>query len=217
VSTEARSADLRFGIRLEAFTVAWMVLEAALSIGAGVVAGSFLLVAFGLDSVIELISGSVLLWRLTVEAGGGDRQQVERVEHRAIWVVAITLALLCLYVLASSVYGLVTRSRPESAPLGIGIAAAAVIVMPYLALAKRRVAARINSDALRGDAAESLTCGYMAATVLAGLAFNALFHWWWAEDIAALAFLYWLFGETREAFEEAVEAGHDPSRAPREG
>jgi divalent metal cation (Fe/Co/Zn/Cd) transporter len=79
--------------------------------------------------------------------------------------------------------------------------------MPGLGLWKRRLAARLNSGALRGDAASSFTCGYMAATVLAGLALNALFHWWWAEDIAALVFLFWLVGEAREAFEEARGAG----------
>ena len=77
--------------------------------------------------------------------------------------------------------------------------------MPYLGIRKRRIAARLESDALRGDAAESFTCAYMAATVLAGLALDALFHWWWAEDLAALGFLFWLAGETREAWEEARE------------
>lgn len=199
----ARSRFVRASVRIEVFTVLWMVVEATVSIGAGIVAGSLLLTAFGIDSVIELVSGGILLWRLSVETGGGDVERVERAERRAAWVVGISLALLCVYVLASAIAGLVTRSRPESSPVGIGIAAAAVVVMPWLALKKRRLAARLGSAALHGDAASSLTCGYMAATVLVGLALNVLFHWWWAEDIAALVFLFWLAGETREALEEA--------------
>ncbi|GAC1324773.1 MAG: cation transporter [Chloroflexota bacterium] len=205
----ARKNGLRSGVRLEVFTVTWMVLEAAVALGAGIVARSFLLTAFGVDSVIELVSGSILLWRLSLESRGGDVERVDDAEHRATWFVAVTLGLLCLYVLGTSVYGLATQSKPDSSLVGILISLGAVVVMPYLGISKRRVASRIQSDALRGDAAESFTCGYMAATVLIGLALNTLVHWWWAEDIAALVFLFWLVGETREAFEEAREGPED--------
>lgn len=199
----SRVTQVRSGVRIETFTIIWMVIEAIVSIGAGIIAGSALLTAFGLDSVIELISGAILLWRLLVEANSGDIERVERSEHRAAWVVGISLALLCLYVFLTAIYGLVTHAKPESSPVGIAISIAAVLVMPWLAVTKRRIAKRIDSGALRGDAASSLTCGYMAAAVLVGLALNALFHWWWAEDLAALVFLFWLFQETREALEEA--------------
>ncbi|TMD41323.1 MAG: hypothetical protein E6I90_13995 [Chloroflexi bacterium] len=106
-------------------------------------------------------------------------------------------------VLFTSIYGLVTRSRSEGSAIGIAISASAILVMPWLAFTKRRIAARIDSGALRGDAASSLTCGYMAGAVLVGVLLNTLFHWWWAEDVAALVFLIFLFQETREALEEA--------------
>ena len=93
--------------------------------------------------------------------------------------------------------------RPESSALGIGVSAAAVLFMPYLAFSKRRIASRIHSQALNSDAANSITCAYMAGTVLLGLALNALFGWWWAEHAAALLFLVWLLWETWESFEEA--------------
>ena len=205
----SRATEVRSGVRIEVFTVIWMVIEAVVSIGAGIIAGSALLTAFGLDSVIELVSGAILLRRLLIETGEGDTELVERAEHRAAWIVAVSLALLCFYVLGTALYGLVTHSMPESSPVGIGISIAAVIVMPWLAITKRRIAKRIESGALRGDAASSLTCGYMAATVLVGLALNALFHWWWAEDIAALVFLFWLVQETREALEEARTGKED--------
>jgi divalent metal cation (Fe/Co/Zn/Cd) transporter len=185
--------------------VLWMVIEGAVSIGAGIVAGSALLTAFGLDSVVELVSAGVLLWRLSLEARDSDTERAERAEHQAAWAVGVTLGLLCLYVLGTSVYGLITHAKPEGSLVGILVSAAAVLVMPGLAFTKRRIAARIDSGALRGDAASSLTCGYMAGAVLLGLLLNALFHWWWAEDAAALVFLIFLAQETREAFEEARE------------
>lgn len=203
--TTSQVAEVRDGIRLEVFTVVWMVIEAAVSIGAGVVAGSLLLTAFGIDSVIELVSGGILLWRLSVQARGGASERVERAERRASWVVSISLALLCVYVLVSAIYGLLTRSKPDASLVGIGMAAVAALVMPWLGVTKRRLAARLDSAALRGDAASSFTCGYMAVTVLVGLLLNALFQWWWAEYLAALVFLFWLVGETREAVEEARE------------
>jgi len=130
-------------------------------------------------------------------------ERVEQAERRAAWVVGVALALLCVYVLASSIYGLVAHAKPGGSPIGIAISLAAIVVMPWLAVTKRRLAAQLDSGALRGDAANSLTCAYMAGAVLVGLVFNALLHWWWAEDLAALVFLFWLVGETREALEEA--------------
>jgi divalent metal cation (Fe/Co/Zn/Cd) transporter len=198
------------GVRLEIFTVAYMVLEASLSIGAAIMAGSVLLAAFGIDSLIELVSGAILLWRLQVEAGSGNLEQVERAEKRASQLTAIVLLLLCIYVLVSSIYGLLVHSQAESSPLGIAVSLAAIVIMPFLALRKKRVAKTLRSAALAEDATASITCAYMAGTVLIGLLLNALFHWWWVEDVAALIFLFWLGRETWEAFEEAgATNGHN--------
>jgi divalent metal cation (Fe/Co/Zn/Cd) transporter len=198
-----RAIEIRQGLRIEVITILWMVIEMAVSILAGIAAGSILLIAFGMDSLIELVSGAILLWRLRVESQGGDLERVERAEGVATWVVAVTLALLCIYVLVTAVYGLLTRSQPESSPVGILISAAALLIMPYLAVSKRRIAKRIHSEALEGDAANSITCAYMAGTVLVGLTLNSLFGWWWAENVAALLFLFWLVRETWETFEDA--------------
>ena len=202
----ARVQQVRSGVRIEVITLIWMVIEMAVSVGAGIAAGSVLLIAFGMDSLIELISGAVLLWRLRVESRGGEVERVERVEHQATWLVAVTLALLCVYVLVSAVVGLVNHIKPESSVPGLAVSILAVLIMPYLAAVKRRIAKRIGSSALAGDAANSITCAYMAGTVLVGLILNAFFGWWWVETVAALLFLIWLVGETREAFEEAREA-----------
>src|SRR5579859_801593 len=198
-----RAAAVHAGVRVEQLTIAWMIVEAVIAIGAGVLARSLLLTAFGIDSVIELVSGGVLLWRLAVEAGGGALERVERAEHRAAWVVGVLLALLCAYVAVSAIAGWLTRAKPEGSLVGIALAVAALVVMPLLVRSKRQIAARIGSAALRGDAACSITCAYMAAALLVGLALNTLLHWWWADSLAALAFLYWLVPETREALANA--------------
>jgi divalent metal cation (Fe/Co/Zn/Cd) transporter len=197
----ARTADIRLraGIRVEIVTIAWMVVEAAVAIGAGVLARSVLLTAFGIDSVIELVSGGVLLWRLLVEAAGTTVERVERAENRAAWVVGSGLSLLCVYVVVMAALAIISRTKPETSFVGIGLAIVAVIGMPVLARTKRRIATQIDSAALRGDAACSITCAYMAGTLLVGLLLNALFNWWWAESLAALALVYWLAREAREA------------------
>lgn len=199
----ARAASVRSGARIEIVTIVWMIVEAAVALGAGVVARSVLLTTFGIDSVIELVTGGVLLWRLSTEARGGSLERVEWAESRAAWVAGIGLSLLCLYVVASAMAGLLLHNRPESSAVGIALSIAAVVGMPVLAWRKRTIAARIDSAALRGDAACSLTCAYMAGTLLVGLALNAAFHWWWVDSVAALALLYWLIPEAREALEGA--------------
>ena len=198
-----RSAALQSGIHLEGVTVLWMTGEGAIALGSGVIAGSILLIAFGLDSIIELISGGVLLWRLSAEAKSNDIERIAKVERRATWISASLLALLCLYVALTTVTGLLWRIAPESSFTGILVSIGAIIIMPILARFKRGVNARLHSAALRADIAESITCAYMAGTVLIGLLLNAALGWWWAEYVAAAVFLYWLIGETRETFEAA--------------
>jgi len=193
----------RAGVRIEQITVAWMLVEAALSIGAGLLAHSLLLVAFGLDSGIELITGAILLWRLSVQAHGASLTRVETAERQSAWVVAVALVVLCLYIVGSVGIGLLTQTRPDTSVLGLGVAAVAVISMPLLARRKRQLATQLDSAALRGDAACSMTCAAMAATLFVGLALNAFLGWWWAESVAALVFLVWLIPETREALEGA--------------
>ncbi len=198
-----RGEAVRAGVRVEQLTIGWMTVEAIVAITAGLLARSVLLTAFGIDSVIELVTGSVLLWRLATEARGGSLERVERAENRAAWVTGIGLVLLCAYIVGSAGVSLWTHSRPASAPVGIALAVVAVVGMPLLARRKRAIAARIDSAALRGDAACSMTCAYMAATLLVGLALNAALGWWWADSVAALGFLYWLQHEAREALEGA--------------
>ncbi len=199
----AQAQQVHRGIRIELISIAWMVIEMGVSIAAGIAAGSFLLTAFGIDSLIELISGGFLLWRLRVESRQERLDKVEEAERKATWAVALSLAVLCIYVLLSSIDSLLTHAQPEASPLGMAVSAAALLIMPWLAFSKRRIAKRIHSQALAGDAVNSITCATMAGTVFVGLILNAWLGWWWAEAAAALVFLVWLGRETWETFEEA--------------
>ena len=194
---------MRAGVRLEVVTVAWMAVEAVLAIGAGIVARSVLLTAFGFDSVIELLSGVTLLWWLSAEARGSGTSLIEGMERRATQISAALLVLLCGYLGFTGVGGLVLQLHPEGSVLGVVVSGVAVVVMPFLAWRKRRVNATLGSAALRADIAETLTCAYMAAATLAGTALNLLVGWWWAEYVAALVLLVFVVIETREAVEAA--------------
>src|SRR5260221_5949833 len=123
VAAGGRSEQVRAGVRVEAVTVAWMAAEAAIAIGAGIAAQSVLLTAFGLDSVIELVTGGALLWRLATEARGGSLARVERAEHRAGWVAGGGLALICVYVVASSAVSLLAGPPAQGSPLRLALSA----------------------------------------------------------------------------------------------
>ena len=208
MSVAERATALKWGVRLEILTVVWMGAEAALAIGAGIAARSVLLTAFGFDSVVELLSGIVVLRRLGLEARGAPAASTERLELATTRIAAVLLVLLCAYVVATSIAGLAVGLKPESSVLGIAVAAMAVIAMPLLALAKARANRTIASASLRADIAETVTCAYMAGATLAGVALSALLGLWWIQYLAALALLIWLIPETREAI-EAARSGHE--------
>lgn len=191
----ARAANVRRGRLLEYLTIGWNSLEAIISIAAGLLAGSIALVGFGLDSLIEVSSGAALLWRLHMDAP----ERRERAEQIALKLVGVSFLLLAAYVTFDSVKSLLKREAPESSYVGIAIAALSLAVMPLLARAKRRVAAEISSRALQADSRQTDICTYLSAIVLAGLALNALFGWWWADPIAALVIIPIIAKEGLEA------------------
>ena len=198
-----RTGQLRLGVRIELVTIIWMTIEASIAIVTGFATHSVSLQGFGIDSIIELISGGVLLWRLRVEQRGGTTGVVERAERRAAWITALSLFALAVYIVGDSAFAFLTRSHPEASWWGIGLAIAATIIMPLLWRGKLRVARRIESAALKADAMCSITCAYMAITLLVGLLLNKFFGWWWADPLAALGLVYFIVKEGREALHEA--------------
>ena len=181
----AHSAAAR-GRRLEYFTIAWNSAEAIAALIAGFLAGSIALVGFGLDSVIEISSGAVLLWRLGAEH---DVQRRERAERRAQRLVGICFLALAAYVAFDSIKGLVLREAPQESLFGIGVAIASLLAMPLLARAKRQVARQLNSGAMHADSRQTDFCAYLSAILLAGLLLNAWLGWWWADPLAALVMI----------------------------
>jgi divalent metal cation (Fe/Co/Zn/Cd) transporter len=169
--------------RLEYLTLAWNGLEALVALLAGVLSGSVALVGFGLDSVIECASAVVVLWRVRRDV---DVQCRERAERRAQQLIGVSFLLLALYVTIESLHALWTHAHPERSVAGVVIAAAAVIVMPLLGKAKRRIAVQLASGALHSDSRQADFCAYLSGILLAGLVLNHWAGWWWADSAAAL-------------------------------
>ncbi|HEY7707758.1 MAG TPA: cation transporter [Gaiellaceae bacterium] len=159
----------------------WMGAEGAIAITAGVLAGSIALLSFGLDSVIEGFASLVIVWRFT-----GSRLLSHAAEERAQKLVAVQFFLLAPYVAFEAVHKLWTGEQPETSWLGIALVTSSLIGMPYLGVAKRRLADQLGSVATRGEGTQNLLCAYLAAAVLVGLLGNALFGLWWLDPAAAL-------------------------------
>jgi divalent metal cation (Fe/Co/Zn/Cd) transporter len=177
-------------------------LEAMVALWAGIGAGSVALVGFGLDSVIELIAATVVLWRMTVEARGASPDRVLGAERRVRRVVGATFFVLAIYVTLQAGWTLVSGREPSESTLGLVLAVASLVVMPMIAWGKLRAADALESRALRAEAKETLACSYLSFCLLLGLGLNALAGWWWADPAAALLMVPWLIHEGREAFEE---------------
>lgn len=182
ISGSSRADQIKRGRLLEYFTIGWNLLEGAVAVTSGVIAGSPSLVGFGVDSFIESSSGLTLLWRLRVD----DEETRERREQIALRLVGGSFLLLAAYVAYDSITSLIWRETPEASYLGIGITLVSLVIMPILARAKRNVAAQIKSRALEADAKQTDLCVYLSAISLGGLALNAAFGWWWADPVAAL-------------------------------
>jgi divalent metal cation (Fe/Co/Zn/Cd) transporter len=175
-----RAVDLRFGRRVEFLSIAWTALEAVVGISLAIFAGSVALLAFGIDSMIEVFSSAIIVWRLSDPAQDGEREEIA---HRLVGICFLALAI---YVSFDSLRDLIGQRSPNATYFGMVYAAACVVVMPMLARAKRRASRRLQSNALHADSHQSDICAYLSILLLIGLALNAIFGWWWADPAAAL-------------------------------
>ncbi len=176
-------------------SLVWMGAEGAVAIFAGVLAGSIALIGFGIDSAIEGFASLVIVWRFT-----GSRLLSETAERRAQKLVAIQFFLLAPYVAFEAIHKLVTGERPETSWIGIALVATSVVGMPFLGVAKRRLADKLGSVATRGEGTQNLLCAYLAAAVLVGLVGNAFFGLWWLDPAAALVVAAVALREGRESW-----------------
>jgi len=192
------------GLRLEYFTVAYNILEAVASIVFGSIAGSIALIGFGLDSIVESLSGIVLIWRLR-QHGKISVLAEERIEKRAARFVAITFFILGAYVLFESVKKLVSADIPNTSVPGMLIAGASIIVMPLLTWQKYKIGKQIDSKSLIADSKETLACAFLSVSLLVGLGVNYLFGFWQVDSIVGLIIVVFLFREGREDLRESGE------------
>jgi len=190
---------IREAFWLEWLTIGWMTVEAAVAVGAGVIAGSLVLVAFGLDSVIELISAGVLMWRLSVELRHGQNFS-ERAERIASRIGGALLFALAAYVTAAAIWQLWNRTGEQFSWPGFLVALIAIPAMRYLARRKIAIAEKIGSRALRADAMEAVTCGWLSFIVVISLVAQWLVGAWWIDGVGSLAIVYLLAKEGREAW-----------------
>ena len=183
--TDERERLQRRGLLLAALTIAWNVIEAVVAISAGIAAGSIALVGFGFDSTIEVLSALVVVWQFRAELQGGYDEARERT---ALRLIAVSFFVLATYVVIEAVRDLFfIDAEAGASTVGIVLAALSLIVMPLLALAKRRTATQLGSPTLRADAAETMLCAWLSALLLGGLVLNAAVGWWWADPLAAIA------------------------------
>lgn len=192
-TTDERDKLTRRGFWLEYASLAWMTVEAAVAIAAGIIASSIALLAFGLDSVIEFAAAVVVIWQLR---GGGNQR-----EHQVVRFIGVTFFMLAVYLVIESIRDLISHAKPEFSAAGIVVVAAALLVMPLLALAKGQTGKALGNQALMADAAESALCALTSGAALLGIGLNAGLGWWWADPAAALVIAALAVREGFEAFE----------------
>jgi divalent metal cation (Fe/Co/Zn/Cd) transporter len=183
--------------------IAWHVVEFLIAVAAGVAAGSIALIGFGADSLIEAVAGLVVVWLFT-----GRRRGSAHAERRAQQLISVSFYALSAYVAVEAVRTLVNGDRPGVSWIGIGLAAFTAVTMPLLARAKRRIGHRLGSTATVKEASQTSLCAYLSVALLVGLGANALFGWWWADPLAAVAIAAAAFKEGRESWRgEGCAAG----------
>ena len=181
-------------------TIAWNTVEAVIAITAGTAASSGALVSFGLDSTVEVSAALVALWYLR-----GDDDERGEVAGR---LIGLSFWALASWVTFDAVTDLIAGDRPDVSIVGIALTAVSVVVMPALAIAKRRTGERLGSNALVAESNETMVCAYLSVAVLLGLGLNAIAGWWWADPIAALVVAAIAANEGLEAWRgELLEEG----------
>lgn len=187
-------------------SLVYMTFEGGIAILAGILAASVALIGFGIDSAIEGFASAIIVWRFA-----GTRMFFESAEHRAQKLVAIQFFLLAPYVGFESVQALIEGQRAETSWLGIVLSASSVVVMPYLGIAKQRIADQIGSAATKGEGRQNMLCAYLAGALLVGLLGNTLFGAWWLDPTVGLLIAAVALKEGREAWSgEGCACTSDP-------
>lgn len=192
------------GLILEYFTVAYNILEASFSIIFGSISNNISLVGFGLDSIVESLSGIILIWRLK-KHGFVDENEEIGIEKKATRLVGITFFILATYVLFESIRKLTTVEKSDPSLAGIIISLASIIIMPVLYQQKNKIGKEIGSKALIADSKETLACAFLSLPLFVGLILNYLFGLWQADPIVGIIIVIFFIKEGIEIIEEEDE------------
>lgn len=192
---------------LQWLTVGWNAVEAVVALAVAITTGSVALMAFGLDSIVEMSSGVVILWRIGAENRAESQERIERVEEIARRGVSLSLYALGVFIVFEAGTALLNREEPSSSAMGVALLALSVVVMWWLTRAKRDAARHLHSHAMEADAAQTNLCMRLSVTALAGVALNAALGWWWADPVAALGVAAFVFLEARRAWQRQACCG----------
>lgn len=192
-------------LALSFFTVGYNVLEGLVAVIAGTMAGSSALLGFGLDSFVESLSGTVMIWRFWKYGPEADEEEVAKAEHKAIRLVGYTFYILGAYIVFDSTRSLVEQEEPEKSVVGVVLAILSLIVMPVLFYLKYRLGKSIGSESLVADSKETLACMLLSVALLVGLGLNYLWRIWWADSVAALVIAALVFKEGSATLRECRE------------
>jgi divalent metal cation (Fe/Co/Zn/Cd) transporter len=198
VTQTTRTRLARIAVALAWFTIAYNIVEGVVAVWAGAEARAISLIGFGVDSGIEVAAAAVVLVRLTAELRGAEPD--ERKERIALRIIAVTFFLLAAYVVVEGVRNLIAGERPDTSIVGIVLTGISIVVMPLLALAKRRVGRDLDSRLVLADAAETALCAWLSVSTFAGLVAYALFGWTWLDSVAGFIIAIFAINEGREAW-----------------
>ncbi|WP_348968132.1 cation transporter [Corynebacterium pseudokroppenstedtii] len=212
IGSSRRVHQLQRRIRfIVAFTIAYNIVEAVVTVSAGRLASSGALVSFGLDSTIEVASAVAIAWQYS-------RRDPERWEKPTLRLIAWLFFLLAAYVAVEAVITLVNHREPDHSAVGLGMVIASVIIMPLVSFLERDAGRALGSSSAVADSKQTLVCAYLSVTVLVGLLMDWLFGWWWADPVAALVVAALALHEGKEAWEgESCAASSHEALAATEG
>ena len=197
---EARAPLMRRALGLTLLTVSWNVVEGVVAVAAAMASGSVALLGFGVDSFVESTSGGVMLWRLLAERRATSAEAVERLDRRAHQLIGLSLFLLAGFIALDAITTLRGREEVEPSVVGLLLTGLSLVVMVWLARAKRRMAVALGSRAMEADAFQTTACWWLSLITLVGIGLNAILGWWWADPVTALGMAFFLVKEGREAW-----------------
>lgn len=208
---DVTGAAARRAVRYAKFTIGYNMIEGVIAVAAGTVAGAVSLIGFGIDSGIEVAAAAVVLVRLLAEIKGGEPDEAK--ERRALKFIALTFFALAAYVTVEGIRDLIGGEEPDTSIVGIVLTGLSIVIMPWLARAKRKVGLEMNSRLVVADAAETRLCAWLSVSTFVGLLAFAVFGWTWLDPVAGFVIAVFAIMEGKEAWEGELVCDDDAETA----